>query len=79
MGVVAAQFVVFTCGVGQLAWITGSNLRAAIDLGLVPFLPGMALKSVLITIFGTAMAAHRRGEAEGAAPRHASAIETRDR
>ena len=79
LGVVAAQFVVFTCGVGQLTWITGSNLRAAIDLGLVPFLPGMALKSVLITIFGTALAAHKRDEAESTAPRHANKIETRDR
>jgi biotin transport system substrate-specific component len=68
LGVIAAQCVVFTCGVGQLAWITGSNLRAVIDLGLVPFLPGMALKSVLITIFGTALAAHRGGRSGGCGP-----------
>ena len=79
LGVVAAQFVVFTGGVGQLAWVTGSNLRVAIDLGLVPFLPGMALKSVLITIFGAALAAHRRGEAQGGGPHHENAIETRGR
>ena len=65
LGVVTAQFIVFTCGVGQLAWISSANLREAISLGLVPFLPGMALKSVLITIFGTALAAHRRSEAGG--------------
>ena len=62
LGIVAAQLVIFTGGVSQLAWLTGANLRAAIDLGLVPFLPGMALKSVLIAIFGTAIAAHRKGE-----------------
>ena len=73
-GVIVAQYVVFTCGVGQLAWVTGANLREAAALGLVPFIPGMALKSVLITIFGTAIAAHRRGE-EGVP----HAIEARDK
>ncbi len=66
LGVVTAQFVVFTCGVGQLAFVSSATLREAISLGLVPFLPGMALKSVLITILGTALAAHRRSEAGGA-------------
>ena len=66
VGVVAAQLVIFSCGVGQIVWITGVNLRSAIDLGLLPFLPGMALKSVLITILGAALAAHRRGETGGA-------------
>ena len=67
LGVVTAQFVVFTCGVGQLAFVSSATLREAISQGLVPFIPGIALKSVLITILGTALAAHRRSETGGAA------------
>lgn len=68
LGVVTAQIVVFTFGVGQLAIVSSATLREAISMGLVPFLPGMALKSVLITILGTALAAHRRSGADGGAP-----------
>ena len=71
LGVIAAQTVVFSLGVGQLAWVSGVGLREAISLGFLPFIPGMALKSVLITIFGTAMAAHRRSDER--------AMEVRDR
>ena len=66
LGVVTAQLVVFGLGVGQIALISSATLQEAISLGLVPFIPGMALKSVLITIFGTAIAAHRRSSAGGA-------------
>ena len=59
LGVIAAQAVMFTCGIGQLMLLTGMSVGTGVEQALIPFLPGIALKSVLVTIFGTAWASHR--------------------
>ena len=60
LGVIAAQAVMFACGIGQLMLLTGVGLGTGVEQALIPFLPGIALKSVLVTIFGTALASHRK-------------------
>ena len=51
LGLVAAQAVMFAGGVLQLALITGRSASEAIALGLLPFLPGIAVKSALLIAF----------------------------
>ena len=62
VGVVAAQAVMFACGIGQLMLLTGVGMGTGVQQALIPFLPGVALKSVLVTIFGVALATRRRGD-----------------
>jgi biotin transport system substrate-specific component len=46
-GMVLATSVVYVVGVPWLAVVAGLSLSAAVALGLVPFLPGDALKAAL--------------------------------
>ena len=50
-GLAAAHLVTFTGGVLQLALVTGTGVPAAVQTGFLPFLPGIALKSVLLIAF----------------------------
>src|SRR5688572_31418188 len=50
-GLAAAHLVTFTGGVLQLALVTGSGISGAIATGFLPFLPGIAIKSALLTAF----------------------------
>src|SRR5688500_16691214 len=63
IGVVAAQAVMFTGGVLQLALVTGRGLSEAFALGAVPFLAGEAWKSALLIVFAVALARWRRTRA----------------
>jgi biotin transport system substrate-specific component len=60
VGILAAQAVMFACGIGQLMLVTGTGLTAGIQQALIPFLPGIAFKSALLFALGAALAAHRR-------------------
>lgn len=55
-GVLAAHAVVFAIGVPWLAIVRGFTLERAIEGGLVPFLPGMVVKSVIAVLVGLAVA-----------------------
>ena len=44
---ILGHLVIFACGVGWLSVLIGSEL--AISAGLVPFLPGMAVKTLIAT------------------------------
>ena len=63
-GVLAAQAVIFTGGVLQLALLTGRGLPEVAALAVSPFLPGVAIKGGLLVAFCAALAARRgaRGE-----------------
>jgi biotin transport system substrate-specific component len=52
-GLAAAHLVTFTGGVMQLALVTGTGVGAAVATGFLPFLPGIAIKSVLLIAFFT--------------------------
>ena len=60
LGVIAAQAAMFACGVGQLMLVTGISLGTGVEQAVIPFLPGIALKSVLVMIFGVALASYRK-------------------
>jgi biotin transport system substrate-specific component len=60
IGVVAAQAVMFTGGVLQLALVTGRDLPEAFAMGAVPFLLGEVYKCALLTVFAVALARWRR-------------------
>ena len=47
LAVLAAHAVVFAVGVPWLALVRGFSLQRAIEGGLVPFLPGLVVKSVI--------------------------------
>jgi len=44
LGLGAAHIAVFVCGVSQLMLFTGQSPRLAIELGVLPFLPGLLVK-----------------------------------
>jgi len=50
-GVVLAQAVIFASGLGQVLLLTGRDLGVALALGVVPFLPGAAIKTALACAF----------------------------
>ncbi len=56
VAVLAAHAVVFAIGVPWLAIVRGFTLARAIDGGMVPFLPGMVIKSVIAVLVGLAVA-----------------------
>lgn len=58
----AAHAVTFTGGVLQLALVSGNGVEAAARAGLLPFLPGIALKSVLLIAFFAAWTRWRATE-----------------
>jgi biotin transport system substrate-specific component len=60
LGLVAAQVVMFTGGVLQLALVTGQGLSTAVGLGVIPFLPGVAFKSAVLVVFALALRRSRR-------------------
>lgn len=60
LGVVAAQALMFASGIGQLMLTMGVSLSGGIEQALIPFLPGIALKSALATVLGVGLAAQRR-------------------
>ena len=55
-GVLAAHAIVFAIGVPWLAIVRGFTLGRAIEGGLVPFLPGMVVKSAIAVLIGLAVA-----------------------
>lgn len=56
LAVLAAHAVVFAIGVPWLAIVRGFTLERAIEGGMVPFLPGMVVKSVIAVLVGLAVA-----------------------
>lgn len=56
LGVLAAHVVVFAIGVPWLAIVRGFTLERAIEGGMVPFLPGMVIKSVIAVLIGLVVA-----------------------
>lgn len=72
LGALAAQAVVYAGGVAQLTLLGGGDFGTAVAMGVVPFLPGVAVKTVLLLAFLVALdrlgpSSFRRG-ARGAAP-----------
>ncbi|UYV13497.1 MAG: biotin transporter BioY [Phycisphaera sp.] len=55
-GVLAAHAVVFAFGVPWLAMVREISIGEAIRWGMVPFLPGMVIKSVIAVLIGLAAA-----------------------
>ena len=55
-GVVAAHAVIFALGVPWLAIVRGFTLARAIEGGLIPFLPGMVVKSAIAVLIGLLVA-----------------------
>ncbi|MFI4882232.1 MAG: biotin transporter BioY [Phycisphaerales bacterium JB064] len=55
-GVLAAHAIVFAIGVPWLAIVRGFTLGRAIEGGLVPFLPGMVVKSAIAVLIGLVVA-----------------------
>jgi biotin transport system substrate-specific component len=49
-GLLAAHAAVFLCGVSHLAIYTRNDLAGALALGLIPFLPGTVLKTVVAAL-----------------------------
>jgi len=45
-GLLAAHAVIFVCGLSRLLAFTGMSVSTSIELGLLPFLPGAAVKAV---------------------------------
>ncbi|MEQ9096867.1 MAG: biotin transporter BioY [Phycisphaerales bacterium] len=56
LAVLAAHMVVFAIGVPWLAIVRDFSLGRAIEGGMVPFLPGMVIKSVIAVLVGLAVA-----------------------
>ncbi len=54
--VLAAHAVIFAIGVPWLAIVRGFTLERAIEGGMLPFLPGMVVKSVIAVLIGLAAA-----------------------
>jgi biotin transport system substrate-specific component len=46
IGLTAAHTAVFACGVSHLMLFTGGSSILALELGFVPFLPGLAVKTL---------------------------------
>ena len=44
LGLTASHLTVFACGVSHLMLFTGQSLPLALELGVFPFLPGLAVK-----------------------------------
>lgn len=44
LGLLAAHAAIFVCGLSQLMIFVGASPRSAVELGLLPFLPGLAVK-----------------------------------
>ena len=44
LGMLAAHAGIFLCGLSQLMLFTGPSVPATLELGLLPFLPGLAVK-----------------------------------
>lgn len=44
LGLGASHLAVFACGVSHLMLFTGQSLRLAVELGVIPFLPGLLVK-----------------------------------
>lgn len=55
VGALAAQVVVYAGGVAQLTLLTGQDVSTTMALGVVPFLPGVVLKTGLIVAFAVAV------------------------
>jgi biotin transport system substrate-specific component len=53
-GLLAAWAAMFLGGVAQLMVLTGRDLGSTLGLGVLPFLPGVAFKSVLLLAFAWA-------------------------
>jgi biotin transport system substrate-specific component len=51
VGALGAQLVVYAGGVGQLTLLTGQDVGMAVTLGVVPFLPGVAVKMGMLAAF----------------------------
>jgi len=49
-GLLAAHAVIFVCGLSRLLAFTGMSVPAAVGLGLVPFLPGLAVKTAAAAV-----------------------------
>jgi biotin transport system substrate-specific component len=56
VAVLSAHAVVFAFGVPWLAIVRGFTMARAIEGGLLPFLPGMVVKSVIAVLVGLAVA-----------------------
>lgn len=54
--VLAAHAVIFAMGVPWLAIVRGFTLERAVEGGMLPFLPGMVVKSVIAVLIGLAAA-----------------------
>ena len=54
--IVAATLVIYLCGAGWLALSTGMPAMAAILLGVLPFIPGDAVKAAAVYALGRSLA-----------------------
>lgn len=66
-GLLAAQLLFFAGGAAQLALVSGRPLADAVQLGVLPFLPGAAFKSALLVVFAVALHRWRAARGGGAA------------
>jgi biotin transport system substrate-specific component len=66
-GLLLAQLIFFAGGAIQLALVTGRPLAEAVQLGVVPFLPGAAFKSALVLAFAVALQRWRAAQGSDAA------------
>jgi len=56
LGLLAAHLAIFACGLSQLMIFTGHSARVAVELGFLPFVPGLAVK----ILAGTGLLRSRR-------------------
>ena len=56
LAVFAAHVVVFAIGVPWLAIVRGISLQAAFEGGVIPFLPGLVVKSAIAVLIGLVVA-----------------------
>ena len=59
-GILAAQLVIFTGGLLQIGILTGRPAAELLALAVVPFLPGVAIKSGLLMAIWTAVDGRRK-------------------